>query len=78
MVAYRFEDLQTRGTVAYAPAVEHWTADLSGELDGAGAFFLGGTFWTEEELIVTGVGTLTARQMGHLPISGPEGSHRAA
>src|SRR2546427_6814135 len=33
-----------------------------------------GTFWTDDELIrIQGAGR-TARQMGHLPISGPGGS----
>ena len=33
-----------------------------------------GTFWTDDELIALGIGDRTARQMDHLPISGPEGS----
>jgi pyrroloquinoline quinone biosynthesis protein B len=33
-----------------------------------------GTFWTDDELIRLGIGDRTARQMDHLPISGPDGS----
>jgi pyrroloquinoline quinone biosynthesis protein B len=33
-----------------------------------------GTFWTDDELIRVQGGGRTARQMGHMPISGPEGS----
>ena len=33
-----------------------------------------GTFWTDDELIRLGIGERTARQMDHLPISGPDGS----
>jgi pyrroloquinoline quinone biosynthesis protein B len=33
-----------------------------------------GTFWTDDELIGLGIGERTARQMDHLPVSGPDGS----
>ena len=33
-----------------------------------------GTFWTDDELIRLGIGDRTARQMDHLPVSGPDGS----
>ena len=32
-----------------------------------------GTFWTENELISAGVGSKTAREMGHIPLSGGGG-----
>ena len=35
--------------------------------------FLDGTFWTDDELIELGRGQKTAREMGHLPISGRNG-----
>ena len=33
-----------------------------------------GTFWSDDELIRLGISDRTARQMDHLPISGPGGS----
>jgi pyrroloquinoline quinone biosynthesis protein B len=33
-----------------------------------------GTFWTDDELIGLGISDRTARQMDHLPVSGPDGS----
>jgi pyrroloquinoline quinone biosynthesis protein B len=33
-----------------------------------------GTFWVDDELIALGISPSTARQMGHVPISGPGGS----
>ena len=33
-----------------------------------------GTFWTDDELIRLGIGERTAREMDHLPVSGPDGS----
>jgi pyrroloquinoline quinone biosynthesis protein B len=32
-----------------------------------------GTFWSDDELIQTGRTSKTAREIGHLPLSGPEG-----
>ena len=33
-----------------------------------------GTFWQDDELMALGVGTRTARQLDHLPITGDGGS----
>jgi pyrroloquinoline quinone biosynthesis protein B len=33
-----------------------------------------GTFWSETEMIDAGLGNATAKQMGHMPISGEHGS----
>jgi pyrroloquinoline quinone biosynthesis protein B len=74
VLGYRFEDPASRGALVYAPGVEQWTAALAAELEGADVVFLDGTFWAEDEIAEMGVGNLTARQMGHLPIGGPEGS----
>jgi pyrroloquinoline quinone biosynthesis protein B len=54
-----------------APSVEEsWLAHL----ETADLLLFDGTFWTDDELIrVQGAGR-TARQMGHMPISGPDGS----
>lgn len=35
--------------------------------------FLDGTFWSDDELIQTGRSSKTAREIGHLPLSGPGG-----
>lgn len=74
VIGYRFEDLQTGGAIVYAPGVEQWTDALDAELRSADAIFLDGTFWTDDEMTAAGIGSLTARQMGHLPISGSDGT----
>ena len=33
-----------------------------------------GTLWRDDEMIVQGVGTKTGRRMGHMSVSGPDGS----
>jgi pyrroloquinoline quinone biosynthesis protein B len=47
---------------------------LLGLLAQADLVLFDGTFWTDDELIRLRIGERTARQMDHLPISGPDGS----
>jgi pyrroloquinoline quinone biosynthesis protein B len=49
-------------------------ATLLHELDSADLLFFDGTFWSDDELIRTQGSGSTARQMGHVPVSSPEGS----
>ncbi len=57
----------------YAPCVGEITEPLRRELALADAAFLDGTFWSDHELSVQALGSRTARQMGHIPISGEGG-----
>lgn len=66
---------EDRGTTcAFVPACGHLTAPLLERFARADVLLFDGTFWTDDELIALGIGDRTARQMDHLPISGPDGS----
>lgn len=68
VVGYRVTDVETDGTLVYAPCVGEWSAALSNALDGASCLLLDGSFHTDNEMReVAGRGG-TARSMGHLPI----------
>ena len=54
-----------------APSVEE--SSLA-HLETADLLLFDGTFWTDDELIRIQGGGRTARQMGHMPVSGPDGS----
>jgi pyrroloquinoline quinone biosynthesis protein B len=41
--------------------------------ENSNASFIDGTFWSDDELIQTGRSKKTARQIGHTPLSGPDG-----
>jgi pyrroloquinoline quinone biosynthesis protein B len=71
-VAYRFEHDGAR--VVYAPIFLALDDSLHRELEGADAVFLDGTCWTNDEMIALGLGTRSAREMGHQPMSGRGGS----
>ena len=38
------------------------------------SLFIDGTFWDDAELLTLGISDRLARQMGHVPVSGAEGS----
>ncbi len=64
------------GGLAYLPAVPALDGSLLQRLETADMLLFDGTFWNDDELIqVQGSGS-TARKMGHIPISGAEGSLR--
>ena len=44
------------------------------QLRGADVLFFDGTLFTDDEMIVAGLGGKTATRMGHVPISGPHGA----
>jgi pyrroloquinoline quinone biosynthesis protein B len=63
--------------LAYMPAVPAVDAALVERLQVADLLLFDGTFWSDDELIrVQGSGA-TAREMGHVPVSGVDGSLRA-
>ena len=60
--------------MAYLPAVPAVDDRLLSMLESCDLLLFDGTFWTDDELVRVQGGGRSARQMGHLPISGPEGS----
>lgn len=73
-VAVRIRERTTGRTLAYASAVGAVTDDVREALHGASAVFFDGTFWSEDELIASGVGSQRAERMAHIPVGGPAGS----
>ena len=58
----------------YVPGCARVTSALADRLRGADAVFFDGTLWTDDEMIRLGLGRKTGRRMGHIAMSGPEGS----
>lgn len=58
----------------YIPGCARLTPALAERLDGAALVLFDGTLWEDDEMIRTGTGTKTGRRMGHMPISGEDGS----
>jgi pyrroloquinoline quinone biosynthesis protein B len=68
------EDMRGGAHAVYAPCVAAPCEALTSAVQGASALLVDGTFWDDEEPLGLGIGSRTARQMGHWPVSGSEGS----
>jgi pyrroloquinoline quinone biosynthesis protein B len=60
--------------VVYAPACAKVTPAMRERLSGADVLFFDGTTYTDDELLTQGLMQKSARRMGHLSMSGPDGS----
>lgn len=73
VVALLFETAQGRQLV-YAPGVSRLSRDLFRSLQRAEVILFDGTLYSDDELQATGTGSATAKDMGHVPMGGPEGT----
>ena len=71
VLALRIE--QSGKSFAFAPSLPENSGEFLQSAAASDIAFLDGTFWSDDELIQTGRGHKTAREMGHLPLSGRDG-----
>lgn len=60
--------------VVFVPGCAIMTDALRERLHGADAVLFDGTLWRDDEMVLAGVGSKTGRRMGHMSMSGAEGS----
>ena len=58
----------------YVPGCAEVDDELAGRLEGAPLVFFDGTLYTDDEMLKQGLMQKTGQRMGHMSISGPEGS----
>ncbi|MEM7057536.1 MAG: pyrroloquinoline quinone biosynthesis protein PqqB [Pseudomonadota bacterium] len=63
-----------QGTLFYIPGCARMIPELADRLRGAEAVLFDGTLWQDDEMIRQGVGQKTGARMGHMSMSGPDGS----
>lgn len=73
-VAYKMVDTRKGSSMIHVPAIRSISDELIESIARCDCLLFDGSFWTEDELARRGVGSRTARSMGHIPISGPAGS----
>ncbi|MDW3183301.1 MAG: MBL fold metallo-hydrolase [Roseobacter sp.] len=61
-------------TAYYIPGCAALTDDLRTRLQDADLLFFDGTLWQDDEMIRAGLGQKTGARMGHMSMSGPDGS----
>ncbi|MGB3243549.1 MAG: pyrroloquinoline quinone biosynthesis protein PqqB [Sulfitobacter sp.] len=64
-------------TAFYIPGCAVLNDDLRGRLNGADLLFFDGTLWRDDEMVQAGLGSKTGKRMGHMSMSGADGSLRA-
>lgn len=57
----------------YAPGLGEITAPVFDAMCSADTVLVDGTFWTDDEMVALGISRKRAREIGHLPQSGPGG-----
>jgi len=78
-VGLMITDRATGGRCAFVPGCGALDVTITDRLGTATALLFDGTFWSENELIELGISDRTATQIGHVPVSGDDGSlHRLA
>ena len=74
VVGFRITDERTGRTLVYVPGAQQLTASVLAQLEDCTCLLFDGTCWQDDELIRLGIAGKTSRDMGHLPISGADGS----
>ncbi|MBS0578436.1 MAG: pyrroloquinoline quinone biosynthesis protein PqqB [Proteobacteria bacterium] len=72
-VALVIREPQHGRSVVYAPGLGSMEAAVWAEMQAAHCVMVDGTFWSDEEMIGMGLSRKRAREIGHLPQSGPGG-----
>ncbi len=73
-IALRVEDRESGKYFLYVPACAKLSSALTNQLDGASLLLFDGTLWQDDEMPLQGAGSKTGQRMGHMSLSGPEGT----
>jgi pyrroloquinoline quinone biosynthesis protein B len=73
-VGLSVRDTHTDASLFYAPGISSIGPELRAGAGGADCVLIDGTFWNNNEPIRCGIGSRSACAMGHLPVSGVDGS----
>jgi pyrroloquinoline quinone biosynthesis protein B len=69
-----FRDRASGGVVTYVPGLARLDDGVVTRLATSDLVLVDGTFWCDDELARLGISARSARDMGHVPLSGPDGT----
>jgi pyrroloquinoline quinone biosynthesis protein B len=69
-----FRDRASGGVVTYVPGLARLDDGVLGRFAASDLVLVDGTFWHDDELARLGISARSARDMGHVPLSGPGGT----
>jgi pyrroloquinoline quinone biosynthesis protein B len=73
-IGYKILDANSGRSLVYLPAIKQIDAAVRSMLESCDCFFFDGTCWSDDELLKQKLSQKTSLSMGHVPISGPDGS----
>lgn len=73
-IGYKFIEQRSGRSLVYLPGIKELDETVMPQLQSCDAFFLDGTCWTDDEMISVGLAQKTSVSMGHIPMTGPNGS----
>jgi pyrroloquinoline quinone biosynthesis protein B len=71
---FTFRDSAGGGVVTYVPGLARLDDGALTRFAGSDLVLVDGTFWRDDELARLGISARSARDMGHVPLSGPGGT----
>jgi pyrroloquinoline quinone biosynthesis protein B len=74
VIGLAIEDTASGGNLVYAPGVPTIGPSLRSAAAGADCLLVDGTFWSADEPMRMGIANSTARNMGHVPVAGADGT----
>lgn len=74
VVGLKLMDRATGAFACYIPGCAEVNAELIDHIEGTAALFFDGTLFTDDEMITQGLSPKTGARMGHISISGENGS----
>lgn len=72
-IGLTIEDTRTGRRLFYAPGLGRREPQVEAAMQAADCVLVDGTFWRDDEMATLGLSQRSARQMGHLPLTGEEG-----
>ena len=72
-----FRDGASGAVVTYVPGLARWDDDVLTRFAASDLVLVDGTFWRDDELARLGISDRSARDMGHVSLSGPGGTLEA-
>jgi pyrroloquinoline quinone biosynthesis protein B len=72
-----FRDSAGAGVITYVPGLARLDGSVLGRFAMSDLVLVDGTFWRDDELARLGISQRSARDMGHVPLSGPGGTLEA-
>ncbi len=73
-IGLEIAETATGARLFYIPGCARMTPALADRLRGAPVVFFDGTLWSDDEMIRGGLGPKTGRRMGHMSVSGEDGT----